>query len=124
MSIIKIIEIALIDLCIEWFLYGKIFILCAFTCTLVKEVHLFPGLGLYSGIFATYCGQYFKLQRSRNKSKRASIIFYALCALYVLSTVNAVLDLIAIIIEIVSNCPLARISFLKIQCRTILIIHS
>jgi len=55
-----------IGLCIEWFLYG-----------------------LYSGIFAIY------LQRPQNKSRTASIIFYALCVLYVLSTVNIVIDLVA-----------------------------
>jgi hypothetical protein len=79
-----------IGLCIEWFLYGKISVLCALNCTLAKEVQLFPNLlGLYSGIFAMY------LQRPQNKSRTASIIFYALCVLYVLSTANVVIDLVA-----------------------------
>ena len=103
------IEISLIDLCIEWFLYGKISILCALTCTLVKEVQLFPGLGLYSGIFAMY------LQCPQNKFRTASIIFYALCVLYVLSTVNVVLDLVALIIEIVSN---------NLICKNIIFLNS
>jgi uncharacterized membrane protein len=87
----------LIGLCIEWYLYGKISVLCALTRTLAKEVQLFPNLGLYSGIFAMY------LQHPQNKSRTASIIFCALCVLYVLSTINAVLDLVTIIIEQVSN---------------------
>ena len=41
--------------CLEGFFYGKISILCVLTCiTLAKEVQLFPGQGLYSGIFAMY----------------------------------------------------------------------
>ena len=34
------------------------------------------------------------LQRPQNKSRTASIIFYALCVLYALSTVNVVVDLV------------------------------
>ena len=96
-------ETSLIELSIEWFLYGKISILCVLTCnTLFKEVQSFPGLGIYSGIFATYW------QCPQNKSRTASIIFYALCVLYVLSTVNALLDLVAGMIEIVSNNSICK----------------
>ena len=95
-------ETSLIELSIEWFLYGKISILCVLTCTLFKEVQSFPGLGIYSGIFAVY------LQRPQNKSGTASIIFYALCVLYVLSTVSALLDLVAGMIEIVSNNSICK----------------
>ena len=42
-------------------------------------------------------------QYPQKPSRTASIIFYALCVLYVLSTVNAVLDLLAVMIETVSN---------------------
>ena len=45
-------ELDLLYMCFEWFLYGKIFFLCALTCTLLKKV--FSGLGIYSGIFAIY----------------------------------------------------------------------
>jgi hypothetical protein len=86
-------DAAFIALCLEGFLYGKISVQCALTCALAKEVHLFPNLGLYSGIFAMY------LQRPPKKSRTASIIFYALCVLYVLSTVNVVLDLVNNIIQ-------------------------
>ena len=97
------IENSLILICIEWFLYGKISTLCALTRTLVtKEIQLFPGLGLYSGIFAMY------VQYPQNKSRTASIISYALSFLYVLSTVSAVADLVALIIEIVSNNPIRK----------------
>jgi len=68
------------------------------TCTLAKEVQLFPGLGLYSGIFAMY------LQCLPSESRTATIVFYALCLLYVLSTVNVVVDLANNVLgEIVSN---------------------
>ena len=66
---------------------------CALTCTPAKEVQWFPNLGLYSGIFAMF------IQLSQKKSRMASIIFYALCLLYVLSTVIVVLDLVNNIIE-------------------------
>ena len=86
-----------IALCIEWFLYGKISVLCALTCTLAKEVQSLPGLGLYSGIFPMY------LQNPQNKLRKESITFYTLCVLYVLSTVNVVIDFVDIIIKLVSN---------------------
>ena len=55
--------------------------------------------GLYSGIF----NMYLQLERPPNKSRTESIIFYALCVLYVLSTVNVILDLVIIIFEEVST---------------------
>jgi hypothetical protein len=48
------------------------------------------------------------LQHPQNKSRTASIIFYALCVLYVLSTVNAVLDSVPVITELVSNNPICK----------------
>ena len=66
-----------IPLCLEWFLYGTILIsvLCALTSTLAKEIQLFPGPGLYSGIFAIY------LQCPKKESRTAMIIFYVLSSL-------------------------------------------
>ena len=84
------IESAFIGLYLEWFLYGKISVLCALTCTLVKD--LFPGPGLYSGIFAIY------LQCPKKESRTAMIIFYVLCLLFVLSTATVVCDLLYIIV--------------------------
>ena len=55
-----------------------------------KEVQLFPGLGIYSGIFAIY----FKLQFASKDSRTTTIIFYTLCLLYVLSTATVVSDLL------------------------------
>ena len=46
---------------------------------------------------------YLQLERPPNKSRTESIIFYALCVLYVLSTVNVILDLVIIIFEEVST---------------------
>jgi hypothetical protein len=92
--------------------------LCALTCTLPKEVQLFPGLGLYSGIFAMYlqCPP----NKSRSTGRTASIIFYALCLLYVLSTTSAVVDLVAIIqfilasVEVSNNSICKNIIFLSV----------
>ena len=62
--------------------------------TLTKEVQLFPGLGLYSGIFALY------LQCPSKKFTTTIILFYAVCLLYVLSTVSFIGDLVGYIIEV------------------------
>ena len=65
-------------------------------CTLVKEVQLLPGLGLYSGIFVMY------LQNQPDKStgKTATIVFHAICLLYVQSTAHFISDLVAVILVI------------------------
>ena len=90
-------EALMIAMCLEGFFYGKMSVLCALTCTLAKEVQLFLGLGVYSGIFAMY------LQCSSNKA----IVFYALCLLYVLSTATIVSDLVNVILQ-VSNNPICK----------------
>ena len=90
MSIVD--ESYFISIWLEGFLYGNI---CASTCTLAKEVQLFPGAGLYSGIFALY------LQCQSKKAGTAIILFYAVCLLYVLSTASFVSDLVALILEVV-----------------------
>ncbi|KAF8811716.1 hypothetical protein BYT27DRAFT_6438957 [Phlegmacium glaucopus] len=46
--------------------------------------------GLYSGIFAIYLQGTLK----RSTDKRNNILFYALCALYVLSAVTVVVDIL------------------------------
>ena len=94
-------DASFIAICLEGFFYGKISIL---TCTLAKEVQLFPGPGLYSGIFAMY------LQCPTNKS-RTAVILYAVCLLYVLSTVTFVTDLVALILEVSNNSICKNIIF-------------
>ena len=94
-----------ITLYLEGFLYGNMSVLCALTCTLAKEVQLFPGLGIYSGIFAIYL----QLSFTRKEPKTTNVVFYALCLLYVLSTATFASDLLTFTLE-VSN-PL----FLKID---------
>ena len=76
--------------CLEGFLYGKVSESVLFF-TLAKQVELFSCLGLYSGILAMY------LQCQLDKSstgRTATIVFYSICLLYVLSTVDVVCDLI------------------------------
>jgi hypothetical protein len=99
--------------CLEGFFYGKTSVLCALTCTLAKEVQLLPGLGLYSGIFAMYLGC------PRNESRTATIIFYALCLLYVLSTATIVVDLLTTILEEVSNNSICKNIIFFIGCADI-----
>ena len=86
-------EAFFIGLCLEGFFYGKISLLCALISTLAKEVQL---LGLYSGIFVMYL----QCPSESNKSGTTTILFYALCLLYVLSTVTFVGDLLSFILEL------------------------
>jgi hypothetical protein len=105
------VELSLTDLCLEGFFFGKILsILCALTCTLAKEVHLFLGLGIYTGIFAIY------LQGPSKESRTAIIVFYVLCLLYVLSMATVASDLLEDILG-VSNNTIYKI--IIIQMRTI-----
>ena len=83
-----------IGMCLEGFLYGKISVLFALTRTLAKVVQLFPGLGLYSGIFAIY------LQCLLIESRTINIIFYVLCLLYILSTATVVSDFLAVLLQV------------------------
>jgi hypothetical protein len=61
---------------------------------------------------------YYYLQRSPDKSRTANIIFYALCVLYVLSTVNVVLDLVVNTLQakVSNNFTCKNIAFLKFSC--------
>ena len=99
-------DAAIIALCLEGFFYGKISVLCALTCTLANEVQLFPGLGLYSGIFVIY------LQCPSKESRTAIIIFFVLCLLYVLSTAVIVCNLLNLILAVSNNSICKNISFL------------
>ena len=115
-------EILIISLCVESFLYGKISVPWALTCTVIQTVAeevqlLFPGPGLYSGIFAIY------LQYPKKDSRTAKIIFYVLCLLYVLSTATVVGDFLATTLALygsgVSNnsiCNLKNMFFYQL-CR-------
>ena len=102
-------EMEFIALCLEGFFYGKISVPCALTCTLAEEIQLFPGLGLYSGIFAVY------LHCSLNNFRTATILFYALCLLYFLSTATVVSNLVALILQ-VSNNPTICKNIISISC--------
>ena len=104
-------DLSVIRMCIEWFLHGKIFVLCALTvtCILAKEVQLFPGLGIYSGIFVIY------LQCRSPESRTTNIVFYALSLLYILSTATIVSDLLSYIIGVSNNSISKNIIFLSVM---------
>ena len=104
-------SVSIIMFCVEGFLYGKISVLCALNCTLAKEVKLFPGLGIYSGIFIIY------LMCSSRESRTATTgtVFYALCLLYILSTVTIASDLLIFIVEVSSNSIFMNFIFLSVM---------
>ena len=64
---------------------------CSLPCTLAKEFQLFPGLGIYSGIFVIYL----QCQSDKSTGRTATIVLYAICLLYILSTVSFISDLVA-----------------------------
>ena len=101
-------EFNVLLMCVEWFLYGKM--ICVLTCTLAKQVQLFPGLGIYSGIFAIYL--HYALTR-RKESRTTTVVFYALCLLYFLSTATVVSDLLVYIVEVSNNSIRKKIIFFK-----------
>ena len=98
-------ELNVLLMWVEWFLYGKISVLCALTCVLLKKSKLFPGLGIYSGIFAIYS------QCALKESRTTTIVYYALCLLYVLSTATVVTDLLLAVIEVSTNYNCKNIIF-------------
>jgi hypothetical protein len=101
-------EWSVIDLCLEGFFFGKIFVLCALNLTLAKEVRLFLGLGIYSAIFAIY------LQCPLKESRTAIIVFYVLCLLYVLSMATVVFDSLQNILA-VSNYSICKIIIMQMR---------
>ena len=108
---ITIEELNVLNVCIEWFLFGKIsFLLCTLTLYPAKEVQLelFPGLGIYSGIFAMYI-QCALLKEFGTKS----IVFYALCILYLLSMATVVSDILAYITSVSNNSSSKNIIFIS-----------
>ena len=63
-----------------------------------KKVQLFPCLGIYSGIFATYLHCVLS-----KESRTTGIVFYALCLLYILSMTVVVSDLLYFVISVSNN---------------------
>ena len=84
---------------------------CSLPCTFAKENQLFLDLGLYCGLFAIYL----QCQSNKSTGRMATIVFYAICLLYLLSTVNFVIDLVATILEVsdISICS-KNIIFLSV----------
>ena len=96
-------EAAVILFCLEEFVYGKISALCALTCTLAKEVQLSPDLGIYSGILAIY---------SSKKSRTATIVFYVLFTLAVISLSDLLFFIIAVSNDFIcTNMIFKKISY-------------
>ena len=90
--------------------------LCSLPCTLAKEIQLIPGLGIYSGTFALYL----QCQSIKSTGRTTIIVFYAICLLYVLSTVNFVADFVTLILDVSNNSICSKnIKFYQL-CRRVL----
>ena len=68
-------------------------------CFLLKKFNYFPVLGLYSGMLAIY----FQCQSNKSTGRTTTIVFYAICLLYILSTVNFSLDLVTLMLGVSNN---------------------
>jgi FtsH-binding integral membrane protein len=79
-------EFEYLAICLEGFFFGELFVLQL--STPVSEEFLIPGI--YSGIFAVH--SYYVSDKGSSNKKR-SIIFYALCILYILSLAVIALDI-------------------------------
>ena len=84
---------------------------CSSPCTLAKEVQLSPGLGIYSGIFVMYL----QCQSNESTGRTANIVLYAICVLYLLSTVNFVIDLVSLIFDVTNNSRAAHRTVLRLR---------
>ena len=91
---------------------------CYLPCsTLAKEVQLIPGIGLYSGILAIY----FQCQSKESSDGRTTtIVVYAICPLYVLSTLSFVSDFVALILEVSNNYICSKNIIFYQLCRHVL----
>ena len=96
---------------LEGFFFGKISVpICALTFTVAKEVQLSLGLGIYSGIFAMY------LQNHLKERRTATIVFYVLCLLYVLSLASFISELLGSIpFKIVSNNSIFKVLYMQMR---------
>src|SRR5271155_3910736 len=86
-----------LGICLEGFFYGTI---CSTTVRApAKAIQHHPIPGLYSGIFALYL-QYHRSKKNIDQAKATSILFYALCALYVLSLATFSLDVADFVMQV------------------------
>ena len=91
-------DVGFIAMCLEGFLFGKLFVLC-FSFHPAKEVQLFPNIGVYSGIFALY----FQCPSIESRPRTSNFVFYILCLLNVLCAATAACDLLANIFRVSNN---------------------
>ena len=92
---------------------------CSLPCIFANEVQLIPGLGLYSGILAIY----FQYQSNESTGRTRTIVFYAICLLYVLSTFNFVSDFVALILEVSNNSICSKNIIFYQLCRHVIAKH-
>ena len=92
---------------VKYPLYVVLFLLVS------KEVQLFPGIGVYSGIFAIYL-----------QFRKANIVFYILCLLYVLCAVTVVCDLLDFTFSVSNNPMIFRNIFFIISCAVACLLYT
>ena len=84
-----------------------------------KQVQLFPGLGVYSGIFAIYL----QCPSKQSRTLTTNIVFYTLCLLYIFCTVSFVGDLVVYAYAVSSNNPIYENNHFYHQLRSLVSIR-
>ena len=103
-------EAYFIAIWVEGFLYGK---MCSSSRIPAKEIQLFPGIGLYSGIFTMYLLQ-LECPSKKFRTTRTIIHFCAVSLLYVLSTATFVSDLVAVVLDVSNNSFCKNTTYLSV----------
>ena len=110
--------LACFSICFEGFLFGNVSYVhlnVPLVLLVAKEIQLFPGLGIYTGIFAIYL----QCPSDESRTQRADVVFYTIiCLLYVFCAASVVSDLISITLQVSDKFICRNIIFI-ISCAVV-----
>ena len=110
--------LACFSICFEGFLFGNVSYVhlnVPLVLLVAKEIQLFPGLGIYPGIFAIYL----QCPSDESRTQRADVVFYTIiCLLYVFCAASVVSDLISITLQVSDKFICRNIIFI-ISCAVV-----
>ena len=110
--------LACFSICFEGFLFGNVssvHLNVTLVLLVAKEIQLFPGLGIYTGIFAIYL----QCPSDESRTQRADVVFYTIiCLLYVFCAASVVSDLISITLQVSDKFICRNIIFI-ISCAVV-----
>ena len=109
--------LACFSICFEGFLFGNVSYVhlnVPLVLLVAKEIQLFPGLGIYTGIFAIYL----QCPSDESRTRTANVVFYAICLLYVFCAAAVVSDLISVTLQVSDKFICRNIIFI-ISCAVV-----